>query len=273
MQKKDTQEKMPPVIILCGGRGTRLMEVTELLPKPMVEIGEQPIIWHIMRCFAAFGVKRFILCLGYKKEKFIDYFVNYHIRTTDVTIKLGHDPDILYHGDTEAEDWQVTLAGTGLDSMTGCRVFRAARYLQDTDREFFLTYGDGLADINIADLLKFHREHGKLLTCSAVHPASRFGAMNIVNGLVRGFEEKPAKPEGYINGGYMVVNREFIPRYLSDDPALSFEKEPMLSAVRDSQMVPFCHEGFWQCMDTPREYQLLNELWKRGNAPWTANWR
>ena len=270
---RNTIKEMPPVIILCGGRGTRLAEVTELLPKPMVTIGEQPILWHIMRCFAAFGCKRFILCLGYKKEKFIDFFVNYHIRTTDVTIKLGHEPGIIYHGKSDADDWQVTLAGTGLDSMTGCRVFRASKYLLDTDREFFLTYGDGLTDINIAELLAFHHSHGCRLTCSAVHPSSRFGAMNISNDRVTGFEEKPAKPDGYINGGYMVVNRDFVSAYLHDSPDLVFENEPMLAAVRDRQMVPFRHEGFWQCMDTPREYELLNRLWNTGKAPWTVHWR
>ena len=215
MQDENRNEEMPPAVILCGGRGTRLMEVTELLPKPMVEIGEQPIIWHIMRCFAAFGVKRFILCLGYKKEKFIDYFVNYHIRTTDVTIRLGHDPGILYHGSSEADDWQVTLAGTGLDSMTGCRVYRASIDIRIADREFFLTYGDGLADINIADLLSFHRKHGKLLTCSAVHPASRFGAMNIVDGTGPRIRGKTGETGGLhqrgIHGGEPGVH-----------PALSF---------------------------------------------------
>ena len=215
MQDENRNEEMPPAVILCGGRGTRLMEVTELLPKPMVEIGgaADHLAYHALFC----GVRSQALhsLSRLQKEKFIDYFVNYHIRTTDVTIRLGHDPGILYHGSSEADDWQVTLAGTGLDSMTGCRVYRASRYLKESDREFFLTYGDGLADINIADLLSFHRKHGKLLTCSAVHPASRFGAMNIVDGTGPRIRGKTGETGGLhqrgIHGGEPGVH-----------PALSF---------------------------------------------------
>ena len=169
--------EMPPVMILCGGRGTRLREVTELLPKPMVPVGGLPIVWHIMKSYAAFGVRRFILCLGYKREAFVDYFVNYHLRTSDATIKLGHTPDITFHGESDEADWEVTLAGTGEDSMTGYRVWKAAKYLKEDDDCFFLTYGDGVSDVNIRELYQTHRESGKLVTMTAVHPEARFGQM------------------------------------------------------------------------------------------------
>lgn len=173
------QAELPPVMILCGGQGTRLRDLTELLPKPMVPIGEQPVLWHIMRGFAAFGCRRFILCLGYKREEFIDYFLNFQARSCDMTITLGRKNGIVYHGSSAEADWEVTLADTGIDTMTGGRVLRASRYLKPQDREFFLTYGDGVADIDVAALLEFHRRNGKQLTVSAVHPEGRFGEMQL----------------------------------------------------------------------------------------------
>ncbi len=266
--------KMPPVMILCGGQGTRLRDVTELLPKPMVPIGEQPIVWHIMKTYAAFGVRRFILCLGYKREAFVDYFMNYHMRTADATITLGHNPQVKFHTAGDEADWEVTLAGTGLESMTGARIFRAAKYLAPDEQNFFLTYGDGLCDIDLADLYKNHCASGKLLTITAVHPEARFGEMIIDDhNEVKGFEEKPARTNGYINGGYMVMNRRFIDRFLSNDADLSLEQTPMLNAVKAREMQVYKHQSFWQCMDNPREYMLLNDLWRRGNAPWTKFWR
>lgn len=265
--------EMPPVMILCGGFGTRLRDVAETLPKPMVPIGEQPILWHIMKIYASYGVRRFILCLGYKREVIVDYFMNYHMRVSDATIKLGHDNEIAFYGDNDESDWEVTLAGTGLSTMTGARVYRASKYLHDTDQHFFLTYGDGVADIDILALYRHHLQHGKLITVSAVHPAARFGAMIISgNDDVKGFEEKPAKGEGYINGGFMVVNRKFIEKYLRDDVDLSLETIPMHTAAQDGDMCAYRHEGFWQCMDNSREYQLLNEMWRSGKAPWMSNW-
>ncbi len=264
---------MPPVMILCGGKGTRLRDVTELLPKPMVPIGEQPIVWHIMRGYAAFGVRRFVLCLGYKHECFVDYFLNFHAYAADVTIRLGAHGAISYHDTTVESDWEVTLANTGIDTMTGGRVARASKYLKDSDETFFLTYGDGVADIDIAALLDTHRRSGKLITVSAVHPEGRFGEMRLDNGLVSGFAEKPARLDGYVSGGYMVLQKAFIERYLSTDKDLFFEQAPMLQAMSDGQMAAYAHEGFWQCMDTPREYQLLNDLWKTGKAPWTKHWK
>ena len=260
-------------MILCGGKGTRLRDVSELLPKPMVSIGEQPIVWHIMKTYAAFGVHRFILCLGYKREAFVDYFMNYHLRTSDATIMLGHQSKLQFHGETEEANWEVTLAGTGLESMTGCRVFRASKYLKPEDETFFLTYGDGVSDIDLNALYELHEKEQKLLTITAVHPESRFGGLMLDGNSVTGFEEKPPQSESYINGGYMVVDRKFVEKYLFDDPSLVFERAPMKDASSAGEMNAFCHEGFWQCMDNQREYLMLNKLWESGRAPWTKYWR
>lgn len=263
---------MPPVMILCGGKGTRLREVTELLPKPMVPIGEQPILWHIMKTYASYGCRRFILCLGYKREAFVDYFMNYHLRTSDATITLGHEPTIRFHEEVAESDWEVTLVGTGLETMTGGRVARAAKYLKPEDNDFFLTYGDGVADVDLAALLATHRAAKRLITVSAVHPAARFGEMVVEGDRITRFEEKPATSEGFINGGFMVVTQAFVQKYLNEKTDLFFEREPMCQSATDGQMTVYRHEGFWQCMDTPREYQVLNEMWAAGTAPWTRHW-
>jgi len=263
---------MPPAMILCGGMGTRLRDVTELLPKPMVPIGEHPIVWHIMRGYAAFGVTRFILCLGYKRDYFIDYFLNFQAYATDVTIRFGRRKQVRYHDVPVEEDWQVTLANTGIDTMTGWRVATASRHLAPRDKRFFLTYGDAVSDIDVRALLACHKKNNKLLTVTAVHPEGRFGEMRLRNGNVTGFMEKPARIEGFINGGFMVVERAFVSRYLSQDKSLMFESSPMRRAVADNQMAAFTHDGYWQCMDTPREYALLNDLWKKGQTPWTKHW-
>ena len=271
---KHQDQQMPPVMILCGGKGTRLRDVTEMLPKPMVPIGEQPIVWHIMKCYAAFGVRRFILCLGYKAEAFIDYFLNYHLRNADTTIRLGREPEITIHGEPEDAGWEVTLARTGLESATGKRVLLASKYLKESDRDFFLTYGDGISDVNIADLYRHHLDSGKRLTVAAVHAPARFGELKIENGLVRDFNEKTAASAGYINGGFMAVNREFVTENIGKiAPDDFFERAPMSDAVRNGEVGVYRHEGFWQCMDTPREYELLNTLWNTGNAPWTRYWK
>ena len=266
------QDIMPPAIILCGGLGTRLRDVSELLPKPMVPVGPQPIIWHIMKTYASFGVKRFILCLGYKREVFIDYFLNYKARSTDITITLGARDKIKYHNHSEEEDWEVTLADTGLYTQTGGRVGRAVKYLKDTDKYCFMTYGDAVADIDIGELYKAHIDSKKLITVSAVHPAGRFGELDIDGRRVLGFAEKPQTTSGYVNGGFMVLNREFGENFLSTDTDFVFEGGALKKAVEQDQMQAFKHEGFWQCMDTVREHQLLNKMWDEGNAPWTKNW-
>lgn len=275
MKKRNQSVPDIPVMILCGGKGTRLRDVTEVLPKPMVPIGEQPILLHIMKCYAAFGLKRFILCLGYKAEVFIDYFLNYHIRNLDSTIKIGREPEVTIHGEIEDAGWEVTLARTGIESATGKRVSVASKYLKDTDEDFFLTYGDGVSDVNIADLYWHHKTSKKLLTLTAVHAPARFGELKIENDVISDFNEKIAASAGYINGGFMAINRKFLPAYLKGKKAVNdyFENVAMHCAVRDGKIGVFRHEGFWQCMDTPREYDYLNELLRSGRAPWTRYWK
>ena len=267
-------EKMPPLMILCGGKGTRLREVTELLPKPMVPIGEQPIVWHIMKTYAAFGVNRFILCLGYKRECFVDYFTNYRLRTSDATVYSGTKGRVQVEFHSEAEDdWEITLAGTGLESGTGTRVRSASKYLKEEDDCFFLTYGDGVADLDIGSELEFHRSHGLELTVGAVHPAARFGEMRIsTEGKVKSFVEKPSRISGYINGGFMVMQKSFVSRFIPEEDCF-LEQQPLHSALEAGEMAAFRHEGFWQCMDTPREHAMLNEMWNAGAAPWKKFWK
>ena len=264
---------MPPAMILCGGRGTRLREVTELLPKPMVPVGGLPIVWHIMKCYAAFGVRKFILCLGYKREEFVDFFLNYRARTADMTLTLGNQPQITFHGTEDEADWQVTLANTGEDTKTGGRVLKAARYLGMEDENFFLTYGDGLSDVNIAELYQAHLQSGAMLTTTAVHPEGRFGELELDGDVIQNFSEKPLRRPGYINGGFMVLKKDAVSRYLANRPDCFFEAEPMSEIASDGEMRAFRHEDFWQCMDNPREYTLLNSLWNSGNAPWTKYWK
>ncbi len=271
--KEPDSKAMPPAVILCGGQGTRLRDIAELMPKPMVPIGPHPILWHIMKGYASFGVKRFILCLGYKREVILDYFLNYHARATDVTIRLGRQYEITYHGSHGEEDWEVTLADTGDKTMTGGRVMRIQKYLAPDDGHFFLTYGDAVADIDLAALYRTHCESKRVLTVTAVHPAGRFGEMSVnASGVVTGFHEKPQTEQGFINGGFMVSSRILADQYLNDDPTLVFEQEPMQRILESQQLHAHCHSGFWQCMDTPREYALLNRLWDQGNAPWTRSW-
>ena len=269
----DAQEPMPPAMILCGGQGTRLRDVTELLPKPMVTIGPQPIVWHIMKGYAAFGVRRFILCLGYKREAFIDYFLNYQARSSDFTITLGKQQGIRFHGSHQEVDWEVTLADTGDQTMTGGRIARASKYLQDSDKTYFLTYGDAVSDIDFSQLLEEHKQAGKTLTISAVRPAGRFGELRIEpTGKVTRFEEKPATEQGYINGGFMVADQTKLSRYLMDDRSLVFETGVMPQVQQDGGMHAYQHEGFWQCMDHIREHELLNDMWAKGDTPWAEVW-
>ena len=269
----DNSSQMPPVMILCGGRGTRLREVTELLPKPMVPIGGLPIIWHIMKCYAAFGVRRFILCLGYKREEFVDFFLNYRARTADMTLTLGNKPQITFHGGDDEADWEVTLVNTGENTKTGGRILQASRYLKVEDKRFFLTYGDGVSNVDISSLYQSHLNSGKLLTTTAVHPEGRFGELDLDGDKIRCFAEKPLQRPGYINGGFMVAERGVVERYLANRPDCFFESEPMAELAADGEMRAFCHEDFWQCMDNPREYTLLNDLWDSGRAPWTKYWK
>lgn len=252
------------VVILCGGLGTRLREETEFRPKPMVPVGERPVLWHIMKTYAHHGHKDFVLCLGYKGEAIKDYFRNYQWNTSDVTLRLGAKPQIKYHTQHSEEDWTVTMIDTGQNTMTGGRIKRVLPYIKDDT--FLLTYGDGVTDSDINASIKFHRKQGKLLTMTAVQPPGRFGDLEIKDGKVTAFKEKPERQSGFINGGFFVADRR-IGKYLTDDTCV-FENEPLDKLAAEKQIVAYQHPGFWQCMDTYREQQLLTGLWNSGKAPW-----
>ena len=255
------------VVILCGGYGTRIRDVTESLPKPMINIGPYPILWHIMQYYEKFGHKDFVLCLGYKSSVIKDFFLNFKAHTSDVTLDLNHPEKTVYHGSQRPLDWRVTLAETGLNAMTGARVKKIARYVEDQDH-FMLTYGDGVGDVDLAGLLAFHRSHGKILTVTGVRPPGRFGELCAdATGKITEFNEKPQTTGGRISGGYFVCSKGIF-NYLNDSEELVFEQGPMQQLVKDGQMMVYQHDGFWQPMDTYREYSLLNDLYSRGEAPW-----
>lgn len=253
------------VVILCGGKGTRLREETEYRPKPMVQIGNRPILWHIMKIFAHYGFKEFVICLGYKGNIIKDYFLNYELMNNDFTINLGDRDTIQVHGDHEENDWMVTLADTGEESQTGARVKRIEKYI--TGDRFMLTYGDGVSQINIEKLVDYHRKHGKIGTMTGVHPSSRFGEFTIKGNQIKEFNEKPQTKEGLINGGFFVFNRDFF-NYLDNDEACILEKDPLENLAATGELMLYSNEGFWQCVDTYRELEILNNLWKDPNPPW-----
>lgn len=250
------------VIILAGGFGTRLSEYTEAIPKPMVSIGSHPILWHIMRTYSFFGHKDFYLALGYKAELIKEYFLHYHSLNADFTIDLSSGSFTPLQ--TDDTDWRVTLVNTGLDSLTGGRVKRMKPFIGN--ETFMLTYGDGVADINIGELVKFHKSHGKMVTVSAVHPVARFGELEIENEQVVSFQEKPQIGNGWINGGYFVIEPEFFDLISEDSTIL--EREPLERAAKMGELMAYQHEGYWQCMDTKRDKETLEELWESGSAPW-----
>jgi glucose-1-phosphate cytidylyltransferase len=256
-----------PVMILCGGLGTRLREETEVRPKPMVEIGRRPLLWHLMKLYATYGLNDFILCLGYKGYIVKEYFLNYKAFTADLTLQLGAPDRVQYHGSNREEDWRVTLAETGYQAQTGARVARAAVYAKGD--LFCLTYGDGLADINIRALIEFHRSHGRIGTVTGVRPPGRFGELRIGPGTgVIEFNEKPQVTDGLINGGFFVFHRSFVERYLEPVDSIVLEQEPLQRLARDGELMVYLHEGFWQPMDTYRELNLLEQYWSSGTAPW-----
>ena len=255
------------VVILCGGRGTRLREETEFRPKPMVPVGGYPILWHIMKIYAHHGHKDFILCLGYKGELIKEYFRNYLWNTCDVTLSLGRAAPIKYHGGHKEEDWNVTLADTGLDSMTASRVKQVQRYIP-AGEPFLLTYGDGVANIDVNRSIEEHEKSGKICTISAMHPTGRFGWLSIdPEGAIHTFKEKPRREESYVNGGFMVCDHRMFD-YLTDDPDIMLEQQPIMSLAGEGQLHSYKHEGFWQPMDTYQETQYLNKLWSEGKAAW-----
>jgi glucose-1-phosphate cytidylyltransferase len=255
------------VVLLAGGMGTRLREETEYRPKPMVEIGGRPILWHIMKNFATQGHNEFILCLGYKGDFIKDYFLNYESRASDITLSLGSKTVRSLHNTSDESSWTITLANTGLLTPTGGRISKINQYI--TGDKFLCTYGDGLANVDLEALLAFHDSHGKIATVTTVQPTNRFGALELNSeGLVTRFNEKP-KSENWINGGFFVFDKRIF-SYLSDSSTL--EQEPLNQLVKDEQLVAFKHLGFWQPMDTYRESTELNEMWDKGNAPWKT-WR
>lgn len=251
-------------VILCGGRGTRLGRESELRPKPMVSIGDRPILWHIMKSYASHGHRDFVLCLGYLSDSIKDFFLHYDVRQSDVTVAVGRGSEVTVHSSHE-ENWNVTLANTGLDTNTGGRLKRVAGYL--TGRTFMLTYGDGVANVDIPRLLDFHERHGKMATVTAVHPPARFGELQDREGLVERFMEKPQASAGLINGGFFVFDRKVLD-LLPDDPSCSLESNLLERLARMGELMAFRHDGFWQCMDTLRELGILNRLWDEGRAPW-----
>ena len=255
-------------VILCGGKGTRLREETEYRPKPMVPIGNRPILWHIMQRFARYGHQDFVLCLGYKGDQIKDYFRNYQWNTRNVTLDLKRSDAPRFHAADGGEDWRVSLCDTGLDSLTAWRV-RAVRE-QVGNEPFFLTYGDGVGNIDIDALLKFHRQSGAVVTLTAVHPPGRFGEVSLrADGRVESFNEKPQTETGYINGGFMVCEPALFD-YLPDNPAVMLEEEPLRRLTAEGKLAAYRHDGFWQPMDTYQEFTLLNRLWNEGRAPWAG---
>ena len=252
------------VIILAGGFGTRLSEYTETIPKPMVTIGGFPILWHIMRTYANFGHKDFYLALGYRAEVIKEYFLNYRSLNADFTVDLA--TGLIEPHQVDGVDWSVTLVQTGLNSMTGGRVKRLKSYVGN--EVFMLTYGDGVSDINIDSLLAFHRSHGKMVTVTAVHPGARFGELELQFDRVTNFQEKPQMEQGWINGGYFVIEPAFFD--LIDDDSTVLERGPLELAAKMGELMAYRHNGFWQCMDTKRDRDALEDLWASQQAPWAV---
>ncbi len=253
------------VIILCGGKGSRLSEETVLKPKPMVEIGDMPILWHIMKTYSSFGYKRFILALGYKASFIKEYFYNFRISQSDFSLILNPEVEPTFFNKSEDEDWDITFVDTGLETLKGGRIKRLEKYIKSDS--FHLTYGDGVSDINISDLVKFHKSHNKLGTVTAVHPPSRFGEMALNNDSVTNFDEKPQMHTGYINGGFFVFEKKMMD-YLTTDENCDFEFGPLQEIVTNNQLKAFKHNGFWQPMDNIRERNYLDNLIRTNKAPW-----
>ncbi len=257
-------------IILCGGQGTRIRDVADDMPKPMIRIGERPILWHIMKLYAHYDVRDFVLCLGYKGWTIKEFFLNYRTFSSDFTVTLGTQHAIDFHTNGLHDDWHITMAETGERTQTGGRICRVRPYVHDADL-ICVTYGDGVADIDIDRLIAFHKSHGKAGTVTGVRPPGRFGVMGTEReegaAVVRHFQEKPQTDQGWINGGFFVFDHRLWD-YLSDDVDLVFEGEPLQHMARDAQLVMYEHAGFWQPMDTYREWKLLNDLWTGGDAPW-----
>jgi glucose-1-phosphate cytidylyltransferase len=250
------------VVILAGGYGTRLAEFTDVIPKPMVPVGGKPILLHIMQTYASRGFNEFILALGYKADVIKQYFLNYASINSDFTVSMS-DGSIEFHNSSSL-DWKVTLVDTGLNTMTGGRVKRLKDHIND--ETFMLTYGDGVSDVDVGEVLKFHKQHGQMVTVTTVRPSARFGELDIKEDTVNSFAEKPQTSKGWINGGYFVIEPEFIDSIDGDETIL--ERQPLEGVAHKGQLMAYRHEGFWQCMDTVRDRDYLEKLWATGDAPW-----
>ena len=254
------------VVILCGGQGTRLREETEYKPKPMVEIGGYPILWHIMKIYSHFGFNDFILCLGYKGWLIKEYFLNYRAMQNDFTLKLGQDKHSTFYEEIDlSEDWQITFAETGPNSMTGCRIKKIQKYIEEDS--FMLTYGDGVSDINIQKLLDFHLQNQAVATVTGVQPSSQFGHLKVEGKYIKAFSEKPKNKDSLISGGFFVFSHQIFD-YLDEDESCVLEQRPLENLAAESKLVTFKHKGFWKCMDTYRDYLQFNEMWQSGGAKW-----
>lgn len=254
------------VVILCGGMGTRLKEETEYKPKPLVKIREMPIIWHIMKIYSHFGYKDFILCLGYKGEMIKDYFLHFEEWSYDFTLNLRSKKEkIVHHNKEKLEDWNITFVDTGLDTMTGSRIARIKDYI-GKDKEFLLTYGDGLSDVNLRKLYQYHLKKKKIITLIGVYPPTFFGVLEEENGIAKSFKEKP-RLKSLINGGFFVCNKKLF-NYVTPDGNCIFEEEPLRRLAKERQIAVYRHEGFWYCMDTHKQVAELNKMWTSGKAPW-----
>ena len=251
------------VVLLAGGAGTRISEESAFRPKPMIEIGGMPIIWHIMKEYSYYGFHEFIICAGYKQHMIKEWFADYYLHTSDITFDFSNGNDIIIH-DRKTEPWKVTVVDTGLETMTGGRIKRVQKYIGD--ETFFMTYGDGVCDVNIRSLLEYHKHCGKRATLTAVRIEQRFGILDIYEGTVRAFREKAYTDAEPVNAGYMVLEPEIF-SYLESD-ATVFEREPLMRLAKENQLASYMHTGFWQCMDTKKEHDLLEEMWQSGKAPW-----
>ncbi len=254
------------VVLLAGGFGTRISEESHLKPKPMIEIGDQPILWHIMKHYSSYGYNEFIICAGYKQHLIKQYFADYYLHRSDITFDFSNGGEMTIHSNV-SEPWKVTVVDTGLNTMTGGRVKRIQPYIGN--EPFMLTYGDGVSDVDIGKLVAFHKAHGKLVTMTAIRPEGRFGVLDLEGNSIKAFREKSQEDMGYINGGFMVLQPEIFD-YIEGDSTI-FERAPLEAVADKDELMAYRHDGFWQCMDTQRDKQKLEELWASGNAPW-RNW-
>ncbi|MGE4271296.1 MAG: glucose-1-phosphate cytidylyltransferase [Desulfitobacterium sp.] len=253
------------VVILAGGFGTRISEESHLRPKPMIEIGDAPILWHIMKCYSYFGFNEFIICCGYKGYMIKEYFADYYLHRCDVTFDFSQTNEMTIHNNV-AEPWRVTVVDTGLKAQTGARIKRIQKYIGD--EPFMLTYGDGVSDVNINELLEFHKSHRKIATITAIQPGGRFGVLNIdEHQSVHKFTEKAKEDGGWVNGGFMVLEPQVFD-YLDDSDDLIFEREPLEKLAANGDLLAYKHKKFWQCLDTLRDKHRLEDMWNSGNAPW-----